>query len=143
MNQNEIDAVLREYEVISVQLDALKKKQDEVLGLIYKELDSRSSDTNWATKLIGKEYECTRSAKKIISVEDFREALGEWIEPEDMDRCIRQGETVIKELPDRIKLNEVNTLMKEGGMVAEQIEKITEKVSNGIKIKQKETKNGK
>ena len=143
MNQAEIDAVLREYEVISVQLDALKKKQDEVLGLIYKELDSRSSDTNWATKLIGKEYECTRSAKKIISVEDFREALGEWIEPEDMDRCIRQGETVIKELPDRIKLNEVNTLMKEGGMVADRIEKITEKVSNGIKIKQKETKNGK
>ena len=143
MNQNEIDAVLREYEVISVQLSALKKKQDEVLGMIYKELDSRSSDTNWATKLVGKEYECTRSAKKIISVEDFREALGEWIDPEDMDRCIRKGYTRLVEEPDRVMLTELNTLMKEGGMVADRIEKITEKVSNGIKIKQKETKNGK
>ena len=56
MNQAEIDTLLSEYEVGSVQLGALKKKQDEVLGSIYKELDSRSSDTNWATKLVGNKF---------------------------------------------------------------------------------------
>jgi len=140
MNQAEIDTLLNEYEVVSVQLGALKKKQDEVLGSIYKELDSRSSDTNWATKLVGNKFECVRKAKKIISVDEFALALAEYAEPEDIDKCIRKGRTRIIDEPDRMDLNKVNELVKEGGLVAEQIEKVTEKVSNGITIKQKETK---
>ena len=103
-------------------------------------MDSRSSDTNWATKLVGNKFECVRKAKKIISVDEFALALAEYAEPEDIDKCIRKGRTRIIDEPDRMDLNKVNELVKEGGLVAEQIEKVTEKVSNGITIKQKETK---
>ena len=63
METNKIDAILSEYEVLGVQIQALQKKKDELEAMIYMELDSRSSDTNWATVLKGKDYEAKRSSK--------------------------------------------------------------------------------
>ena len=68
METNKIDAILSEYEVLGVQIQALQKKKDELEAMIYMELDSRSSDTNWATVLKGKDYEAKRSSKSSIDV---------------------------------------------------------------------------
>ena len=135
METNKIDAILSEYEVLGVQLQALQKKKDELEAMIYMELDSRSSDTNWATVLKGKDYEAKRSSKSSIDVDDLRYIAEEWMDDEELDRCIRKARTRIVEEPERVMMTEVKKLKKQGGELADYIEKMTKRVSSGIKIK--------
>jgi|TARA_B100001939_G_C16456014_1_gene411008 uncharacterized protein YdcH (DUF465 family) len=135
METNEIDAILSEYEVLGVQIQALQKKKDELEAMIYMELDSRSSDTNWATVLKGKDYEAKRSSKSSIDVDDLRYIAEEWMDDEELDRCIRKARTRIVEEPERVMMTEVKKLKKQGGELADYIEKMTKRVSSGIKIK--------
>ena len=99
------------------------------------ELDSRSSDTNWATVLKGKDYEAKRSSKSSIDVDDLRYIAEEWMDDEELDRCIRKARTRIVEEPERVMMTEVKKLKKQGGELADYIEKMTKRVSSGIKIK--------
>ena len=135
METNKIDAILSEYEVLGVQIQALQKKKDELEAMIYMELDSRSSDTNWATLLKGKDYEVKRSSKSSIAVDDLRYIAEEWMDDEELDKCIRKARTRIVEEPERVMMTEVKKLMKQGGELADHIEKMTKRVSSGIKIK--------
>tara|TARA_R100001079_G_scaffold84266_2_gene47262 strand:- start:1009 stop:1461 length:453 start_codon:yes stop_codon:yes gene_type:complete len=135
METNKIDAILSEYEVLGVQIQALQKKKDELEAMIYMELDSRSSDTNWATVLKGKDYEAKRSSKSSIDVDDLRYIAEEWMDDEELDRCIRKARTRIVEEPERVMMTEVKKLKKQGGELADYIEKMTKRVSSGIKIK--------
>ena len=135
METNKIDAILSEYEVLGVQIQALQKKKDELEAKIYMELDSRSSDTNWATVLKGKDYEAKRSSKSSIDVDDLRYIAEEWMDDEELDRCIRKARTRIVEEPERVMMTEVKKLKKQGGELADYIEKMTKRVSSGIKIK--------
>ena len=135
METNKIDAILSEYEVLGVQIQALQKKKDELEAMIYMELDSRSSDTNWATVLKGKDYEAKRSSKSSIDVDDLRYIAEEWMDDEELDRCIRKARTRIVEEPERVMMTEVKKLKKQGGELADYIEKMTKRVSSGIKVK--------
>ena len=135
METNKIDAILSEYEVLGVQIQALQKKKDELEAMIYMELDSRSSDTNWATVLKGKDYEAKRSSKSSIDVDDLRYIAEEWMDDEELDRCIRKARTRIVEEPERVMMTEVKKLKKQGGELADYIEKMTKRVSSGTKIK--------
>ena len=135
METNKLDAILSEYEVLGVQIQALQKKKDELEAMIYMELDSRSSDTNWATVLKGKDYEAKRSSKSSIDVDDLRYIAEEWMDDEELDRCIRKARTRIVEEPERVMMTEVKKLKKQGGELADYIEKMTKRVSSGIKIK--------
>ena len=135
METNKIDAILSEYEVLGVQIQALQKMKDELEAMIYMELDSRSSDTNWATVLKGKDYEAKRSSKSSIDVDDLRYIAEEWMDDEELDRCIRKARTRIVEEPERVMMTEVKKLKKQGGELADYIEKMTKRVSSGIKIK--------
>ena len=135
METNKIDAILSEYEVLGVQIQALQKKKDELEAMIYMELDSRSSDTNWATVLKGKDYEAKRSSKSSIDVDDLRYIAEEWMDDEELDRCIRKARTRIVEEPERVMMTEIEKLKKQGGELADYIEKMTKRVSSGIKIK--------
>ena len=135
METNKIDAILSEYEVLGVQIQALQKKKDELEAMIYMELDSRSSDTNWATVLKGKDYEAKRSSKSSIDVDDLRYIAEEWMDDQELDRCIRKARTRIVEEPERVMMTEVKKLKKQGGELADYIEKMTKRVSSGIKIK--------
>ena len=135
METNKIDAILSEYEVLGVQIQALQKKKDELEAMIYMELDSLSSDTNWATVLKGKDYEAKRSSKSSIDVDDLRYIAEEWMDDEELDRCIRKARTRIVEEPERVMMTEVKKLKKQGGELADYIEKMTKRVSSGIKVK--------
>ena len=135
METNKIDAILSEHEVLGVQIQALQKKKDELEAMIYMELDSRSSDTNWATVLKGKDYEAKRSSKSSIDVDDLRYIAEEWMDDEELDKCIRKARTRIVEEPERVMMTEVKKLMKQGGELADYIEKMTKRVSSGIKVK--------
>tara|TARA_A100001011_G_C14270871_1_gene826925 strand:- start:869 stop:1303 length:435 start_codon:yes stop_codon:yes gene_type:complete len=135
METNKIDAILSEYEVLGVQIQALQKKKDELEAMIYMELDSRSSDTNWATVLKGKDYEAKRSSKSSIAVDDLRYIAEEWMDDEELDKCIRKARTRIVEEPERVMMTEVKKLKKQGGELADYIEKMTKRVSSGIKVK--------
>ena len=99
------------------------------------ELDARSSDTNWATLLKGKDYEARRSSKSSIDVNDLRYIAEEWMDDDELDQCIRKARTRIVEEPERVMMTEVKKLMKQGGELADHIEKMTKRVSSGIKIK--------
>ena len=135
MPQAEIDAVVSEYEGLGVQIKALQDSRDELEARIYMELDARSSDTNWATLLKGKDYEARRSSKSSIDVNDLRYIAEEWMDDDEQDQCIRKARTRIVEEPERVMMTEVKKLMKQGGELADHIEKMTKRVSSGIKIK--------
>ena len=135
METNKIDAILSEYEVLGVQIQALQKKKDELEAMIYMELDSRSSDTNWATVLKGKDYEAKRSSKSSIAVDDLRYIAEEWMEDEELDKCIRKARTRIVEEPERVMMIEVKKLKKQGGELAYEIDKMTKRVGSGLKEK--------
>jgi|10_taG_2_1085330.scaffolds.fasta_scaffold140370_2 hypothetical protein len=132
-----IDNVAKDLQEINRQIDALKARKQKLEIDIIDELDKRSSITNWATHLAGKKYEIIRSAKNHINPDDLRASLGEWIEPDELDRLIRKEHEKIVIEPAKVKLTEVNKLKKQGGMLAEQIEKVTRRTVGSIRIENK------
>lgn len=136
-NPENIDKVAEELHKVNKKIDDLKVRKHELEFSIVDTLDERSSDTNWATHLVGNDYEIVRTAKNYINPDDLRASLGEWLDPDELDKLIREGHEKIVIEPAKVMLTEVNKLKKQGGMLAEQIEKVTRKESGSIRIKRK------
>tara|TARA_Y100000593_G_scaffold22504_1_gene44848 strand:- start:307 stop:741 length:435 start_codon:yes stop_codon:yes gene_type:complete len=134
MEIKEIDLIAKQLQEQKKILDETKAKIEKLEGLIIIELESRSSDTNWASVLSGVLFEIRRNAKNSILADDLRAALGEWVDPKTLDKMIRpeQEKTIVE--PARVMLSEVNKVKKEGGEVANLIEKVTTKTTSSIKV---------
>jgi len=140
MTKNEIDAIAKQLQNEKKKMDEAKLKIAKIEMMVEEELESKSSDTNWATVLPGELFEIKRGSKNTILADDLRAAIGEWVEPEILDLMIRpeQEKTIIE--PPRVMLAEVNKVKKEGGKVAELIEKVTAKSTSSIKVSKREVK---
>ena len=138
MEIKEIDLIAKQLQEQKKILDETKAKINKLEDLIITEFESRSSDTNWASVLSGVLFEIRRNSKNSILADELRAALGEWVDPETLDKMIRpeQEKTIVE--PARVMLSEVNKLKKEGGEVADLIEKVTTKTTSGIKVFSKE-----
>tara|TARA_R100000458_G_C8244855_1_gene223044 strand:- start:21 stop:443 length:423 start_codon:yes stop_codon:yes gene_type:complete len=119
------------------ELEQIKKEILEMEVAIIQYFDELSSDTNTATTLVGGRNTIKRSLTKTIKADDLRVALGEgWVEPDDLEACIRPQRDKIVTEPERVMLSEVNKLMLQGGEVAERIEKCTTKTTKSISVKE-------
>ena len=138
MEIKEIDLIAKQLQEQKKILDETKAKINKLEGLIITEFESRSSDTNWASVLSGVLFEIRRNSKNSILADELRAALGEWVDPETLDKMIRpeQEKTIVE--PARVMLSEVNKVKKEGGEVADLIEKVTTKTTSSIKVFSKE-----
>ena len=138
MEIKEIDLIAKQLQEQRKILDETKAKINKLEGLIITEFESRSSDTNWASVLSGVLFEIRRNSKNSILADELRAALGEWVDPETLDKMIRpeQEKTIVE--PARVMLSEVNKVKKEGGEVADLIEKVTTKTTSSIKVFSKE-----
>jgi hypothetical protein len=135
-SKNKIDLTA---EILISKKKALKNIQLEIQDLesqIEQHFEELSSDTNTATVLAGGRNTIKRSLTKIIRPDDLRVAIGEWIEPDDLEKCIRPERSRIVDEPEKVMLTEVNELLKQGGEVAERIEKCTIKTTKTISIKE-------
>ena len=133
MEIKEIDLIAKQLQEQKKILDETKAKINKLEDLIITEFESRSSDTNWASVLSGVLFEIRRNSKNSILADELRAALGEWVDPETLDKMIRpeQEKTIVE--PASVMLSEVNKVKKEGGEVADLIEKVTTKTTSGIK----------
>ena len=138
MEIKEIDLIAKQLQEQKKILDETKAKINKLEDLIITEFESRSSDTNWASVLSGVLFEIRRNSKNSILADELRAALGEWVDPETLDKMIRpeQEKTIVE--PARVMLSEVNKVKKEGGEVADLIEKVTTKTTSSIKVFSKE-----
>ena len=138
MEIKEIDLIAKQLQEQKKILDETKAKINKLEDLIITEFESRSSDTNWASVLSGVLFEIKRNSKNSILADELRAALGEWVDPETLDKMIRpeQEKTIVE--PARVMLSEVNKVKKEGGEVADLIEKVTTKTTSSIKVFSKE-----
>ena len=138
MEIKEIDLIAKQLQEQKKILDETKAKINKLEDLIITEFESRSSDTNWASVLSGVLFEIRRNAKNSILADDLRAALGEWVDAKTLDKMIRpeQEKTIVE--PARVMLSEVNKVKKEGGEVANLIEKVTTKTTSSIKVFSKE-----
>jgi len=134
MEIKEIDLIAKQLQEQKKILDETKAKINKLEDLIITEFESRSSDTNWASVLSGVLFEIRRNAKNSILADDLRAALGEWVDAKTLDKMIRpeQEKTIVE--PARVMLSEVNKVKKEGGEVANLIEKVTTKTTSSIKV---------
>ena len=138
MEIKEIDLIAKQLQEQKKILDETKAKINKLEDLIITEFESRSSDTNWASVLSGVLFEIRRNSKNSIQADELRAAIGEWVDPESLDKMIRpeQEKTIVE--PARVMLSEVNKVKKEGGEVAGLIDKVTHKTTSGIKVFSKE-----
>tara|TARA_R100001163_G_C5015260_1_gene159818 strand:+ start:122 stop:544 length:423 start_codon:yes stop_codon:yes gene_type:complete len=119
------------------ELEQIKKQILEMEVAIIQYFDELSSETNTATTLVGGRNTIKRSLTKAIKADDLRVALGEgWVEPSELEACIRPQRDKIVTEPERVMLTEVNKLMLQGGEVAERIEKCTMKTTKSISVKE-------
>ena len=112
----------------------LKSKYEREIEL---EFEERSENT-WASELVGNNMILKRGSKKVIKPDDLRAAIGEWVEPEELDRCIVPEHTEIKTIPEKVSVAEVNKIHKQGGRTADYIDKVTKKITTSIKVSKKE-----
>ena len=112
----------------------LKSKYEREIEL---EFEERSENT-WASELVGNNMILKRGSKKVIKPDDLRAAIGEWVEPEELKRCIVPEHTEIKTIPENVSVVEVNKIHKQGGELANQIDKATKKITSSIKVSKKE-----
>ena len=117
----------------------LQKIKTEILEMelkIQTEFEELSSTTNRATTMKGGRNVIKRGLSRSIRPDDLRVAIGEWVEPEELDSCIvpERQEIVIK--PSRVDMNAVKKLKNEGGMLADQIEKCTSVKTSKISVEE-------
>ena len=103
----------------------LKSKYEREIEL---EFEERSENT-WASELVGNNMVIKRGSTKVIKPDDLRAAIGEWVEPEELKRCIVPKHTEIKTIPEKVSVTEVNKIHKQGGRTADYIEKVTKKIT--------------
>ena len=136
MSREEIDKLAEELESLKEQKDAIAEKLSITEAKIYQEFDRLSSETNMATILDGNHMTVKRQLKNAIGVDDARAAFGELDELSQADfiELIRpERERKVWE-PAKVMMNKVRELKKKGGPVADLLEQITTKVSNGVRI---------
>ena len=112
----------------------LKSKYEREIEI---EFEERSENT-WASELVGNNMILKRGSKKVIKPDDLRAAIGEWVEPEELKRCIVPEHTEIKTIPENVSVVEVNKIHKQGGRTADYIDKVTKKITTSIKVSKKE-----
>ena len=117
----------------------LQKIKTEILEMelkIQTEFEELSSTTNRATTMKSGRNVIKRGLSRSIRPDDLRVAIGEWVEPEELDSCIvpERQEIVIK--PSRVDMNAVKKLKNEGGMLADQIEKCTSVKTSKISVEE-------
>ena len=88
----------------------LKSKYEREIEL---EFEERSENT-WASELVGNNMVIKRGSTKVIKPDDLRAAIGEWVEPEELKRCIVPKHTEIKTIPEKVSVTEVNKIHKQG-----------------------------
>ena len=136
MSKEEIDNLAEDYVNLTQQKADIADKLKVAEAKIYQEFDRLSSETNMATILDGNHMTVKRQLKNAIGVDDARAAFGELDELSQADfieliRPEREGKVWE---PAKVMMNKVRELKKKGGPVADLLEQITTKDSNGVRI---------
>jgi hypothetical protein len=133
LSKEQIDQLGKRYEDVCSTIDQAKAEKKK----LNIEFDERSESV-WASKLIGNELVISRGSQKVIKPDDLRGSVGEWVEPGELAAMITPEHTEIKTIPEKVSLLEVNKVLKQGGMVADAINKVTTKIGTKITISNKE-----
>jgi hypothetical protein len=118
-------------------MKSMKEDKAKIEREIELEFEERSENT-WASELVGNSMVIKRGSTKVIKPDDLRAAIGEWIDPAELKKCIVPKHTEIKTIPEKVSVTEVNKLHKQGGELANQIDKATNKITSSIKVSKKE-----
>ena len=137
LSRQEIDTLANRLETINSMMKSMKEDKAKIESEIELEFEERSENT-WASELVGNNMILKRGSKKVIKPDDLRAAIGEWVEPEELDRCIVPEHTEIKTIPENVSVAEVNKIHKQGGRTADYIDKVTKKITSSIKVSKKE-----
>ena len=136
MSKEEIDNLAEDYVNLTQQKADIADKLKVTEAKIYQEFDRLSSETNMATILEGNYMTVKRQLKNAINVDDAKAAFGELeeISLSDFSELVRpERERTVWE-PAKVMMNKARDLKKKGGPVADLLEQITTKVSNGVKV---------
>ena len=137
LSRQEIDTLANRLETINSIMKSMKEDKAKIEREIELEFEERSENT-WASELVGNNMILKRGSKKVIKPDDLRAAIGEWVEPEELKRCIVPEHTEIKTIPENVSVVEVNKIHKQGGRTADYIDKVTKKITSSIKVSKKE-----
>ena len=137
LSRQEIDTLANRLETINSMMKSMKEDKAKIESEIELEFEERSENT-WDSELVGNNMILKRGSKKVIKPDDLRAAIGEWVEPEELDRCIVAEHTEIKTIPEKVSVTEVNKIHKQGGRTADYIDKVTKKITSSIKVSKKE-----
>ena len=137
LSRQEIDTLANRLETINSMMKSMKEDKAKIEREIELEFEERSENT-WASELVGNNMILKRGSKKVIKPDDLRAAIGEWVEPEELDKCIVPEHTEIKTIPENVSVVEVNKIHKQGGRTADYIDKVTKKITTSIKVSKKE-----
>ena len=137
LSRQEIDTLANRLETINSMMKSMKEDKAKIEREIDLEFEERSENT-WASELVGNNMILKRGSKKVIKPDDLRAAIGEWVEPEELDKCIVPEHTEIKTIPENVSVVEVNKIHKQGGRTADYIDKVTKKITTSIKVSKKE-----
>ena len=137
LSRQEIDTLANRLETINSMMKSMKEDKAKIEREIELEFEERSENT-WASELVGNNMILKRGSKKVIKPDDLRAAIGEWVEPEELKRCIVPEHTEIKTIPENVSVVEVNKIHKQGGRTADYIDKVTKKITTSIKVSKKE-----
>ena len=137
LSREEIDKLAKKLDHVNEMMKTYKSDKQILERSIEIEFEERSENT-WASELVGNEMVLKRGSTKVIKPDDLRAAIGEWIDPDELDKCIVPEHTEIKTIPEKVSVTEVNKLHKQGGELANQIDKATNKITSSIKVSKKE-----
>lgn len=137
LSREEIDKLAKKLDHVNEMMKTYKADKQILEREIEIEFEQRSENT-WASELVGNEMVIKRGSTKVIKPDDLRGAIGEWIDPDELDKCIVPEHTEIKTIPEKVSITEVNKLHKQGGELANQIDKATKKITSSIKVSKKE-----
>ena len=137
LSREEIDKLAKKLEHVNEMIKTYKSDKQILERSIEIEFEERSENT-WASELVGNSMVIKRGSTKVIKPDDLRAAIGEWIDPDELDKCIVPEHTEIKTIPEKVSVTEVNKLHKQGGELANQIDKATNKITSSIKVSKKE-----
>ena len=116
---------------------AAKIVLEEGKQVIAEKFDELSSETNWASEMVGNTHTIKRSTSTHIDSDNLRSALGEWVEPDELLSMIRPARTKVVDEPERVMLTAVNKIKKQGGIIADKIESVSVKTTKSIEAKPK------
>jgi len=137
LSKYDIDDLAKKLQDYNETIKHTKEMKSKVEKLIEIEFEERSENT-WASELIGNNMVIKRGSQKVIKPDDLRASAGEWVEPDELAAMITPEHTEIRTIPEKVSLLEVNKVLKQGGGVADAINKVTTKIGTKITISNKE-----